>query len=551
MEFSLIPDTASTFEDNWGMSAFFGDPNDNFESIVSPRAAMLLIQDLGIRPAPSAFAPPATKTFVIPPARENGAPIRRPETQEDWESKKETIRDLYLDENLPLKDLMSIMSSKYAFSATERMYKRQFLKWSWKKYNTKGRQHSHMNGGLLETRCGKPTCRRPKRRRVIRSDNQAQNSSWCGLSLPTLMIFSSQCQRWTEELYISLRDLIHGSARQSPVWRNCSKFDWFADDHDLDGQFRLACSLLKGKDFQQYGVVLRQAFRTVDIIIEMESCSVVQPLLLDVPWRLFTGEMNEELQVYLLYVFQMLSTKKPGEPIAAMAKTMHSIFLESPDQFLHSLCQLHGVTADCFIATRGSDDLAGLYAQMEALQVANQDGIPVPATKIIIDGFGDLLNDAIDVFGEDSKVATRMERNRLRAMWYLDYFEDFENSCKRSIRRIQGRNGVHWDDWDSSDLYFVACTLHDLAKFHLNKANFDASILLLKECVRMFDYVVENRGYIWSCGALAAEHRMDLIQVLSELGRLEEASEVRLDMAGSRYLREAVENDSECSSFEI
>ncbi|WDK17182.1 n1-acetylpolyamine oxidase [Colletotrichum graminicola] len=85
---------------------------------------MLLLQDLAFRPAPTSFAPPVPKSLVSMPADRNQAPMQRPESQEDWESKKETIRNLYLDKNLPLKDLISTMSSKHSFSATERMYKR-------------------------------------------------------------------------------------------------------------------------------------------------------------------------------------------------------------------------------------------------------------------------------------------------------------------------------------------------------------------------------------------------------------------------------------------
>ncbi|KAI1437471.1 hypothetical protein GGR50DRAFT_75431 [Xylaria sp. CBS 124048] len=57
-------------------------------------------------------------------------------TAQVWESHKETIRKLYLDENRPLKEVMAIMRQK-GFRATVRMYKSRFDKWGFSKNNSK------------------------------------------------------------------------------------------------------------------------------------------------------------------------------------------------------------------------------------------------------------------------------------------------------------------------------------------------------------------------------------------------------------------------------
>ncbi|TDZ22855.1 hypothetical protein Cob_v004321 [Colletotrichum orbiculare MAFF 240422] len=71
-----------------------------------------------------------------------------PETSRDWLSKKEVIRRLYLVDNLPLREIVDIMAKEHAFLATERMYKRRFLEWKWKKYNSKGLRASQAKGLL-------------------------------------------------------------------------------------------------------------------------------------------------------------------------------------------------------------------------------------------------------------------------------------------------------------------------------------------------------------------------------------------------------------------
>ncbi|KAI1201110.1 hypothetical protein F5X97DRAFT_58939 [Nemania serpens] len=57
-------------------------------------------------------------------------------TAQVWESHKEEIRKLYLDENRPLKEVMTIMRQR-GFRATVRMYKSRFDKWGFSKNNSK------------------------------------------------------------------------------------------------------------------------------------------------------------------------------------------------------------------------------------------------------------------------------------------------------------------------------------------------------------------------------------------------------------------------------
>ncbi|KAI1352567.1 hypothetical protein F5Y01DRAFT_91915 [Xylaria sp. FL0043] len=57
-------------------------------------------------------------------------------TSQVWESHKDEIRRLYLDENRPLKEVMAIMRQR-GFRATVRMYKSRFDKWGFSKNNSK------------------------------------------------------------------------------------------------------------------------------------------------------------------------------------------------------------------------------------------------------------------------------------------------------------------------------------------------------------------------------------------------------------------------------
>ncbi|KAK3988437.1 hypothetical protein QBC44DRAFT_243684 [Cladorrhinum sp. PSN332] len=61
-----------------------------------------------------------------------------PTSAADWEAKKDIIQQLYMERNIILNDVIDIMIKEHRFKATARMYKGQFSKWKWTKYNKSG-----------------------------------------------------------------------------------------------------------------------------------------------------------------------------------------------------------------------------------------------------------------------------------------------------------------------------------------------------------------------------------------------------------------------------
>ncbi|KAH8888798.1 hypothetical protein GQ53DRAFT_748703 [Thozetella sp. PMI_491] len=71
--------------------------------------------------------------FII---MQNGVEKRGYHPPDVWDSHKEIIRRLYLDERRPLKDVVQIMEDTYGFRATPKMYKTKFTTWGFAKNNT-------------------------------------------------------------------------------------------------------------------------------------------------------------------------------------------------------------------------------------------------------------------------------------------------------------------------------------------------------------------------------------------------------------------------------
>ncbi|KAI0850269.1 Clr5 domain-containing protein [Daldinia vernicosa] len=60
---------------------------------------------------------------------------RRPLSNERWEAYKDKIHQLYINENKTLQELMAIMKENHGFDASAKMYKTQFKRWDFTKYN--------------------------------------------------------------------------------------------------------------------------------------------------------------------------------------------------------------------------------------------------------------------------------------------------------------------------------------------------------------------------------------------------------------------------------
>lgn len=193
------------------------------------------------------------------------------------------------------------------------MYKRQFLKWDWRKYNNKRGERGHFDGKSGQYRGRNPTCRRPRRQQL--GDWQTNGSAALAATstspfsqslrlvteraMPRSMLHGSETDRWTEVLYASLYDLIRGSARQSPTWRNASKLTLIYAPGSVDVllQFRLAMDQLGLGHMKYAGVALRQAFRDLDALAEEDPCTVFQVLILEIPTLLCQLARDRETQL--------------------------------------------------------------------------------------------------------------------------------------------------------------------------------------------------------------------------------------------------------------
>ena len=70
----------------------------------------------------------------------SGVDTKKGLNTDEWEAHREAIKQLYFDQDIPLKDTMAIMERKHGFKANTRNYKTRIKKWNlnknWKREDT-------------------------------------------------------------------------------------------------------------------------------------------------------------------------------------------------------------------------------------------------------------------------------------------------------------------------------------------------------------------------------------------------------------------------------
>ncbi|KAI0400615.1 hypothetical protein F4802DRAFT_479085 [Xylaria palmicola] len=107
------------------------------QSTHSPPAQSPSLEPVAIRGhEPEPAKPTPTQMQTVFSSQTGEAYRSQQHTSQVWETHKEEIRRLYLDENRPLKEVMAVMRQR-GFRATVRMYKSRFDKWGFSKNNSK------------------------------------------------------------------------------------------------------------------------------------------------------------------------------------------------------------------------------------------------------------------------------------------------------------------------------------------------------------------------------------------------------------------------------
>ncbi|KAK1621998.1 hypothetical protein BDP81DRAFT_476657 [Colletotrichum phormii] len=433
---------------------------------ISPSAIWLMDQQPPIQPS---LVQPQVASLSAPFPTFVERPYRlRPESASDWETQRATLHKLYMEYN-------------------------------WRKYKTKGVQQRSLDGKPVETL------------------NHSRTMVTQGASA-TLMLYGSESERWIEELYASLRDLMCGRQR---------------------------------RNIHHAGAVLRQAFRDLDSVIEEEPCTSFQDLMLHIPNHLCLRGRYKETDACLYYISKLLNIKKQGQPIARIANMMRKIGARYRDKLRNCVVQMFDIAAHLFRTLRKTVDLTSLMARRWAwFEKEQNDELE---TAEFFDTHIALLEISRESLGETDM-----------SIIYQEYAHTFE-LLNRSTSNDQGllqRNErllakLRVPHPSSDELYDIwtkaarIAILQHLANGHLVQST-ESRINHLEEVIRLKEYLAYERAELDTNFAVEAIIlRRRLAGILAHQGQTERAAEILSVGETSNYLVTTLRSDLECNAETI
>ncbi|KAK3290270.1 Clr5 domain-containing protein, partial [Chaetomium fimeti] len=240
-----------------------------------------------------------------------------PTSRTDWESKKKTIQELYMDQNMVLNDVIDIMITKYRFKATARMYKGQFAKWKWTKYNKSGKPGSIKTTRSRVVKRKTTTARKP----AARADGmwelmptQAQHLVSLSQHAHLQYLTDEDCRvETTLSAYAAL--ISHWSELETPWRTDSDQKPNFSElfqprGYSILQHVRSAYDFFQAGQPQQGGDMLRRAFLGIESAVEngidMEAlwdcCLAVPHLVLVTGW-------TDMLAIFARYLHQYTTIK--------------------------------------------------------------------------------------------------------------------------------------------------------------------------------------------------------------------------------------------------
>ncbi|KAE9569517.1 hypothetical protein CGMCC3_g14388 [Colletotrichum fructicola] len=287
--------------------------------------------------------------------------LPRPRPGQDWDAKKDILQRLYLKENKPLGEIVGIMHHQYLFLATERMYKRQFMKWKWRKYNSEGLRQSQLSGDRVEMVEDEMTCQRPRRRRLGpllgRRYTWRQENGPFPIP-PTCIVLLLNRTGDRSRSYVQY-------TRRDPEWHRRARFNYLPiPGRHFKALARLGAYFFDIKDFKRGGNISQEAFQGIEGILNQAPIATFRMLLLEIP-NLLTD--HGILQSYLQLVSEMLGIKQRGQPIHQVAQFMSNIAASCREDLLDHMKRLRTLIMDEYVGLRGRIDLHSIEATVEAM----------------------------------------------------------------------------------------------------------------------------------------------------------------------------------------
>ncbi|KAH8880239.1 hypothetical protein GQ53DRAFT_833404 [Thozetella sp. PMI_491] len=447
---------------------------------------------------------------------ETGTPESRPlvpTNQAHWESQKTNIEKLYVQKNLILKNVIDIMLEEHNFKATARMYKRQFTKWEWKKYNKPGNDPAT----VVAPRGARPKVQGPAPAKITRPRaRQASQLVSANVASVARLLFENEGSYQFENILNSYSEYISGWGEAASPWRSGAARP---QEFSILQNFRAALDHFDRDDNEAGGIALRRAFRQVEDVVTDQNIEAIWDCCLAVPQLALSLGRRDILLIFVKYLNQLASVKLRGHPLGRIARNMQKIAEDDPDQLQNYVARAWKLWVDNISRDRGREDPVTIHLKRGYVILMKPE---LSIVGSLIGEFAAMARTMLAELGEERTTATILELENLLVRMYIPLLsaetraraDAILNGLLLRLEHDPKNKGVPIGMWDWVDRYLSFSAHNFLASIADFTGDFKKA-----EAHRAMILTAPKDGF-WMQTAVQLE------KYLRDEGRLEEADAI-------------------------
>ena len=302
-----------------------------------------------------------------------------------------------------------------------RMYKRQFAKWGWKKYNKAGADKTGLvapRGARLKTEAQPAKTQGPAKVARHRSTKpSATDIVLAKQATVTRLLFENDGSYRFESILSSYAEYISGWSEPSMPWRSRHKRPAGSPQElSILQNFRAALDHFDEGENESGGVVLRRAFRQVEDAVADQNVEAIWDCCLAVPQLALSQGREDILLIFAKYLKQLTSVRLPGHPLTKLARDMERIAAQDPKELQNYITRAWKLWIDTITRVRGREDPVTIHLKRGYVILMTPEASIV---RSLISEFENMAQNMLAAEGEESTTATILELENLLTRMYI------------------------------------------------------------------------------------------------------------------------------------
>ncbi|KAK0725986.1 Clr5 domain-containing protein, partial [Lasiosphaeris hirsuta] len=450
-----------------------------------------------------------------------------PTSAADWEAKKDVINELYMARNLILNDVMAIMLSKHNFKATARMYKGQFAKWGWSKYNKSGNAATATRTTKSRTAVGRRRASNPPSPEHDRVSKPVASSHRPRPSFtPNLLqlLFVKDETYEIEAVLSTYGDYISSWATLETPWKAESSVPGIMarqEQFSILQNMRTALDHFDRQQPQQGGRMLRLAFLQVEeALVTGGGFEAIWDCCLAIPQLVLAQGWLDILLIFTRYLYHLTTLKlTSGHPVARIAQAIFRLARRDPAQLQMYIAGGWRLWIDLVRRHRGAEDMVAIHLKRGYVILQR----PEPnVVRSLLPDFALSVEHSLATRGAIETTSRVLEMEMLLARMYIPLFTPdttvrAEAMLKSLLERVSTKpenRDLPVHQWTYIDRYLFFSAYHFMASIADYSGDHNRAVNYRRKSLE------SPKDLFWLQTAMTLE------QYLRSEGRIEEAAEI-------------------------